>query len=61
MSRKLLVVILCLIIVLFSIVKGQKNRTLTEAGDMLISKMLESEKAVAVFNMHSLEERGVYT
>lgn len=61
MSKKLAVVILCLVIVLVSILLGKENRTLSDAGELLISKMLESEKAVEVFNMHSFEQRGIYT
>ncbi len=61
MSKKLAVAILCLIIVLISIVSGKENRTLDDAGELLVSKMLENEKAVEVFNMHSFQERGVFT
>ncbi len=56
MSKKLIVVIICFIIALLS--ARRENTSLEEAESRLISKMLESERAVAVFSM---KDRGVET
>lgn len=56
MSKKLIVVIICLVIALFSVKK--ENKSLDEAESMLISKMLESERITEVFSM---TDEGVYT
>ncbi|MBR6633003.1 MAG: hypothetical protein IKL05_01735 [Clostridia bacterium] len=50
MSKKLIVVIICLIIVLLS--KNRENSSLEEAEARLISKMMESDRAVEVFGMN---------
>ena len=56
MSKKLIVVIICLIIVLLSL--RRDNVALEDAEAILISKMLENERVVQVFSM---EDRGVET
>ena len=49
MSKKLIVVIICLIIALLSI--KNENASLGDAEAMLISKMLENERVAEVFAM----------
>lgn len=49
LSKKLIVVIICLIIAMLTSKKD--NTCLGEAESRLISKMLESEKAIEVFAM----------
>lgn len=51
MSKKLMIIIVCLIIALISLAAGRSNLGLDEAEAMLISRMLESETAVEVFAM----------
>ena len=49
MSEKLIIVILCLIIALLTL--KRENTGFAEAESMLISKMLENDRAVEVFSM----------
>ena len=56
MTKKMLVVLLCLIIVLLTMNKG--NTGIGEAEARLISKMLENDKVVQMFAM---DDGGVET
>ncbi len=49
MSRKLLIIIICLIIVLLTV--NKRNTSLGEAESVLIAHMLENERAVEIFSM----------
>lgn len=51
MSKKLIVVLICLIIALVTVKK--ENRGLGEAESRLIAKMLENDRIVEVFSMES--------
>ena len=56
MSKKLIVALLCLILVVITTILKRENESLTYAGERLIVAIKESPEAVAVFNM----DRGVF-
>jgi hypothetical protein len=56
LSKKLIVVIICLFIALLSL--NHENKSLGDAESMLISKMLENERIAEVFSM---SDEGVST
>lgn len=56
MRKKLTVAVICLIIMLLSIILKRENRTIDEASDILIMKMMNVPEAVAVFNL----DEGVF-
>ena len=51
MSKKLIAAVICLIIVLLSYMLSGHGGSLKDAEARLISKMLSSPEAVAVFNL----------
>ena len=58
LSKKFLIALICLLVVILAVSKKRKNTSLAEAEAILISKMSDNEKAVEVFNM---EDGGLFT
>ena len=56
MSKKTLIAVICLAIVLLTLKRD--NRRLEDAEARLISKMLENDRAVEVFGM---DAEGIFT